>query len=205
MLDDNKAVRVRLGFTDTKNTKLYPVRQSSLTPDEAAPQYVNDQVANLNKSFYLAVGLEKHRGKSRIQGIYGAELFLGASRYDIDYLYGNSMNNDFTNPATYNDANSYNAQGLRLVKDNQSNSIFAGVRGFVGVEYFIAPKLSLGGEFGYSFIAQRNGIEQFTYEYWDGPSSSVKKVVTKAGNNSYKLIGLQTDNLSASINILFYF
>lgn len=206
MLEDNKAVRIRLGFADNKITNLYPVVESSLTPDANAPQYVNDEAATLNRSFYVAVGLEKRRGKSRIQGVYGAELFFGASRRDVNYVYGNSINNDFNTPAT--GVNTYDANGRRLIEDNTNKSVFGGVRGFVGVEYFIAPKLSIGGEFGYSLIAQKNGVRDQTYEYWDGANLTVGKITTQSHDNSYgsyKFIGLDTDNLSGSINLFLYF
>jgi hypothetical protein len=209
MLADNKAVRVRLGFSDNKKTILYPVQQDQLTPDANAPQFVNDEAATLNRSFYVAIGLENHRGKSRIQGVYGAELFFGSARTDINYVYGNPMNNNFNHPTM---DGTLNGNGLnyvgdqRLIEDNSSKSIFGGVRGFVGVEYFIAPKLSIGGEFGYSFIAQKNGTADRTYELWDGSTLSVQKITTRYNNNnSFKLIGLDTDNLSGSINIFLYF
>jgi hypothetical protein len=206
MLEDNKAVRIRLGFTDNKQTDLYPVEQSSLTPDPSAPQYVNDEASTLRRSFYLAVGLEKHRGKSRIQGVYGAELFFGASRSDVNYVYGNSINNDFNTPAIL--ASTYDASGRRLIEDNTNKSVYGGVRGFVGVEYFIAPKLSIGGEFGYSLMAQKRGVRGQTYEYWDGATTSVREITIQSHDNTYgsfKFIGLSTDNLSGSINLFLYF
>jgi hypothetical protein len=205
MLEDNKALRIRLGFGDNKVNDLYPVVQSSLTPDPNAPVYVNDQVTTLNRSFFLSVGIEKHRGKSRIQGIYGAELIFGATRRDINYLYANSMNNDFPTPDFYG---SYNGGNSRIIEDNQNKSIFGGVRGFVGVEYFIAPKLSIGGEFGYSLIAQKNGTQEQISEYWDGGTSSVRQISKQSHDNNYgsfKFIGLSTDNLSGSINLFLYF
>ena len=209
MLDDNKAVRIRLGFTDSKTTNLYPVVASSLTPDPTAQQWINDEAATLNRSFYIALGLEKHRGKSRIQGVYGAELFFGASRRDINYVYGNSINNDFNRPDIGNGtgAGTYNAADQRIIEDNLNKSVFGGVRGFAGVEYFIAPKLSLGGEFGYSLMVQKFGTEDQTFEYWDGASLSVKKITNRLldPNGSFKFIGLSTDNLSGSINVFLYF
>ncbi len=210
MLSDNKAVRIRLGFADNKHTDLFPVVASSLTPDPNAPQYVNDEAGTINKSFYLAIGLEKHRGKSRIQGVYGAELFFGATSRNINYVYGNSINSDFNMPdiGTGTGAGSYNAAGQRLIEDNLNKSVFGGVRGFVGVEYFIAPKLSIGGEFGYSLMVQKNGTRDQTYEFWDGASTSVRKITNQLNDNTYgsfKFIGLDTDNLTGSINLFLYF
>ena len=202
MLSNNKAIRIRLGLIDTKNSDLYPVVKSSLTPDANAPEFVNDEIVSLNKSFILAAGLEKRRGKSRIQGVYGGEVFFAFSRYETNTLYGNSINADFNTPVTYN--NSYTS-GRRLIEDNQSNVFTAGLRGFVGIEYFILPKLSLGGEFGYSLRFTSSGTREQIYEYWDGATSSVKKYSYKSNNDSYKFLGLDTDNLSSSINLIFYF
>jgi hypothetical protein len=37
----------------------------------------------------------------------------------------------------------------RIIERNNGSTFMFGVRGFVGVEYFILPKISLGGEFGW--------------------------------------------------------
>ncbi|MEJ0030541.1 MAG: hypothetical protein WDO15_09285 [Bacteroidota bacterium] len=39
--------------------------------------------------------------------------------------------------------------GARVTEDKQGMNFLVGARGFIGVEYFIIPKISLGGEFGY--------------------------------------------------------
>jgi len=205
MLSDSKALRVRLGLLDQKNTDLYPVVLSSLTPDPLAPQYDNDKVATLDQGAYLSVGIEKRRGKSRIQGLYGAEVIFGCRKTQTNYIYANSMNVNFAIPKTFNDAAQYINVNQRLIEDNTSSSIFGGIRAFAGVEFFFAPKASIGGEFGYALIAQSNGIRERIYEYWDGGSNSVKKISNQSRNGSLKSIGLSTDNLNASINLFLYF
>ncbi len=82
-----------------------------------------------------------------------------------------------------------------------------GVRGFVGVEYFFAPKISIGGEFGWgiNFLSTAKGSSET--EVWDG--TGVKTTETESAGDSQfhvdtdNLAGV--DNLDGSINLLFYF
>lgn len=200
-LTDKKAIRVRLGLKNTKNSNLYPVELSSLAPDAAAPAYGNDKEENFNRSYYIAAGLEKRRGNSRIQGVYGAEIILGFSQNITNYLYANSINANFNAPVNHNG----NASSKRIIKDRTTQSFQAALRAFAGFEYFIAPKVSLGGEFGYSLKFQNNGIRQQTYEYWNPATSSVSKITNNSNNDSFNFIGLDTDNLTGAINLFFYF
>lgn len=202
MLTDNKAIRVRLGVKDAKSSYLYPVVLSSLTPNPLTPLYDNDKEETLDQAAYLAIGIEKRRGKSRIQGVYGAEVIFGCSKYQTNYLYANPINVNFNTPAIHN---GYANGNQRIIKDSNSSSIFGGVRGFAGFEFFFAAKASIGGEFGYSLMLQSNGIRQLTYEYWDGGSNSVKTITTNYSNDSFKYVGLTTDNLSGAINLILYF
>lgn len=201
-LTDQKAIRIRLGLTDIKKTTLYPVVLSSLTPDPLAPSYGNDKTEQLNTGFYLALGLEKRRGKGRIQGVYGAEVIVGYYQNLTNYIYANSINANFNQPETY--FNNY-SNGQRVIKDRTQQIFYAGARVFAGVEYFFAPKISLGGEFGYSYMVQTSGVGQETREYWDGSSTSVKKITNDYHSNDIKVNGLDMDALNGAINLFFYF
>jgi hypothetical protein len=201
MIADNMAIRARLGIRDLKTSYIYPVELSSITPNPLAPQYGDDKEEGLDQAVYLSAGLEKRRGKGRVQGIYGAEVLFGYYKYQANYLYANSITSAFNQPVIHN---SYN-NGQRVIEDNQTQSYFTGLRGFVGVEYFFAPKVSIGGEFGYSLIFEKRGSREMIYEYWDGAKQKVSTVSTKTSNGSFKAVGLDTDNLSGAINLFFYF
>jgi len=76
----------------------------------------------VNTDIYFGFGYEGRLGKSRVQGLYGIE-------YNIT---GSKTKN------TQDDS----------VFDNRS-SLGTGINGFAGAEYFILPKLSVGGQFSW--------------------------------------------------------
>ena len=81
-----------------------------------------------NSNFGLTVGLGKEwrKGKTRLQGFYGADALVSFNTGSIK-----TVNGAVTRTVT---------PGLELG---------LGVNGFVGAEYFIFPKMSLGAQFSY--------------------------------------------------------
>jgi len=82
--------------------------------------FTNYEVDN-NTDLTIGVGYEWRRGKGRVQGYFGVEGY---------FFYSMSKTND---------------EDGTISVDNQT--IGGGIDGVLGAEYFIAPKLSLGGQF----------------------------------------------------------
>jgi hypothetical protein len=81
-----------------------------------------------------------------------------------------------------------------------------GVRGFVGVEYFFAPKISIGGELGWGISYMSTGEGEETYEFYDVSSTGnpfINSSTNKTGGRSAFNFGV--DNISGAINLFFYF
>ncbi len=203
MLKADMAIRANFRFDFSSNTDVYVVPKSTLIFDPFAPQYVDDQVTTVNNVVLLGVGIEKIRGKSRVQGKYGAELLFGYNRYTTKYNYGNSITNEFNTPETYN--NSYTADGARVINDFTDKGFLLGARGFIGVEYFIGPKISLGGEFGYTAAYHWAQNRIMEYQYWNSASQEVSTFVRESSSDGVDDVGIGIDNLDGSINLFFYF
>jgi hypothetical protein len=202
MLSNKTALRANL-YTEVSTYKyLYSVRKSELTPNELAPQYVEDAQTSNYQEVMLSFGIEKRRGKSRIQGIYGADLLFGVDKSKTTYEYGNPITVEFNTPAIY--LNSYGSNGERLIEATSNNYFTVGARGFIGVEFFVGPKLSLGGELGYTLRYRTQSNTQNTYEYWNTENLQVEEIVRNVDYKGYSSIGLLT-NTSASLKLNFYF
>jgi hypothetical protein len=81
-----------------------------------------------------------------------------------------------------------------------------GVRGFGGVEYFFAPKISLGGEIGYTIGFSTNGKGYTTREtLHTGTGSAVTVTTDNYTNSGLRSMGIGLDNVNAGINLHFYF
>lgn len=171
MKDANTAyraqVRIGLGSSTLKNQEV------DLNGD-GSPDIDSVEIKTSNTNVTLGAGIQKYRGKGRLQGIYGAEaaITLGGGK-------------------TTWDATNFN-------REDKSGSTFGlGIRGFIGAEYFFAPKMSLGGEFGWGIGFSSTGEDESTTK--NGSTSTT----TKSGGASS--FGLDTDNVGGNISLNMYF
>jgi hypothetical protein len=203
MLQSDLALRAKFRCDFGSNTDIYVVPKSTLTYDPMAPEYVEDQVTYENNTVQIGVGIEKLRGASRVQGKYGAEALFGYAKYTTKYNYGNSITNEFNTPATYN--NLYYNGEERILTDYIDKGLFLGARGFLGIEFFIGPKISLAGEFGYSIVYNWSQNRTTKYQYWNSSLQEVSTVYRQSNSTGYNDLFLGIDNLDGAINLFFYF
>lgn len=86
------------------------------------------------------LGKEWRKGSTRLQGFYGADALIGFS----------STKWSETNNPVAND--SFDA----------GTSINLGVTGFIGAEYFILPKMSIGAQYNYGLQIASNGASKYS-------------------------------------------
>ena len=93
-------------------------------------------------------------------------------------------------------------------------TVSVGVRGFVGFEYFFAPKISLGAEYGWALGMSNQGPGQTRTEEWsvDADGNGSKSTETdETGSSRSVRVGHDTgiDQLysssTAALNLSFYF
>ena len=96
-----------------------------------------------NSSFDLNVGLGKEwrRGSTRLQGYYGADAMIGVSS------------------STWTASNS-STPGQYTYTDGMSINL--GAMGFLGAEYFILPKMSIGAQYNYGLKIKSQGASKTT-------------------------------------------
>jgi hypothetical protein len=208
MVDAHTAYRVRFNASVNSTAVKRTILQDEVTPDVNYPNFTQDWRKRSSQTIVLAAGYEKRRGSSRVQGVYGGEVLLGYSNLSDTYEYGNPISQDFNQPTTNNFGSNIfpGFATFRKTEENFGGSLFIGARGFIGVEYFIGPKVSLGGEFGYSFVYRSTGKSDFTAEGWNSLTGSAQKTKVDSNNGNYSsFIGTQLDNLDGAINLLFYF
>lgn len=211
MLDDNTAIRARFGVNVGTVINKQVIAQNQVMPDPLAPLFVEDWQRVNFTSILLAGGYEKRRGQSRVQGIYGGELVFAMFGTNIEYQYGNAVSFDFNAPITANFGNnivtgSTAAAVSRVTEDKTGMNFFIGLRPFVGVEYFFAPKVSIGGEFGYTIGATIQNRGKVTTETWNSLTSSVATIQRDVyTNNGVTSFSASLENLNGSLTLLFYF
>lgn len=183
--------RLRIGFGSTSQ------ETNTDTSTNFVPAYLTDDFKTSNFNLTLGGGIEKRRGSTRIQGYYGAELLIAfsSSSSETDYELPISA----TNP------------GARVTETTNPSSFGFGLRGFLGVEWFIAPKVSLGAEYGWGLGFLSTGEGEVVVEQWNGTTNSVEKAtfITSGSGSQFQL---DTDNNgggifggSGQINLIFHF
>lgn len=216
--DEKTAYRagLRLGFGNNKETRMITDATITTPPTfPALPSMKEDVWKSGSTNIVLSGGLEMRRGKTRLQGYYGGELLIALLSTKDTYTYGNTLSNG-TPVVAVNGATTTNF-GTNFTTDTYFNtarvteaksSFFGfGLRGFIGVEYFILPKISIGGEYGWGLM-MGNSKSTTTHESYD-PGANAVGSQTIEGNKT-GMFGIDADiqyvtGGTANLNIIFHF
>lgn len=229
---------VRLGANSWTTKSMVPDRAagtSSVIAYPAATVMKENVWRRSATAVGVTVGIEKRRGVTRLQGIYGAEAGLYISSSKDKFTYANKLNataspqivvdtrNDAMSSPVFGSANNIDTvpaiqgvQGPARITERKNGVAFSfGARAFVGAEYFVLPKMSIGGEFGWGFGFSTTGrsetkLESIGQSNVQGSTGASVKSTTIDGGASNR-IGIDTDHasilggLSASLRLNLYF
>jgi hypothetical protein len=182
----------RASFRFGINSNSTSIMVADATPGATLDAKVEDVYTTNSTVLGLGFGFEKRKGSTRLQGIYGLEgLITYNSGNNMKYKLGNQLQNLDT--------------GTIVVTQRKDGSVFrVGARAFVGVEYFFAPQISIGAEFGYGIGFGLRGEANETREYYNFSNNSNQKDVIPYVNKG-KTFSLDTDNQGGVLKLLFYF
>jgi hypothetical protein len=229
MKDANTAYRARLGLNFNSHSTDYTIHVNNDSSD-AGSHEATDNIKTSHMGIMLGAGIQKSRGKGRLHGIYGAEAMIGFDGgTKTTYDYGNAFILDSATAAhggdlTYNagigQANIYSATApgnttaanTRTTESKTGSGISFGVDAFVGVEYFVAPKMSVSAEYNWGIMLSTHGEGETTSEYTVANTStstvypySVKTNTSKSGKSSDFNVGNGDINTSSTGSIVFHF
>ena len=170
MKDANTAYRVglRLGIKSEKDA----------TGNTIATTLKDSSVSTMNVN--LAAGIQKYRGKGRLRGYYGAEAGIGLGSKKTKYTYNGNANLN------------------KPLEKKEGGTFMFSLGGFIGAEYFFAPKMSVSGEFGWGLMLKSTGEDDNSNADGNGGSTS-----SKGGKSSE--FKFDTNNAEGAIVLNFYF
>ncbi len=174
MIDGSTAYRcmLRIGYNMHS--------QDSLVPNGSGGTYTNTY-KNSSMNITLGAGKQWYRGKGRLKGYYGGMAML---------TFGSPNSNTVTYGAP--------TSAMPRVTEMSAGSTFGiGVRGFVGAEYFFAPKMSIGAEYGWGIMYNMQGQGKMTTESTAGTTTT-----NTGGNSSFNI---DVDNFQGAIMLSLYF
>ncbi|MFY7971664.1 MAG: hypothetical protein ACOVOO_06965 [Flavobacteriales bacterium] len=149
---------VRIGIGSMSSTTVVPATSGTGT--------VEDKTTMSYNNVTLGGGIEKRRGSTRLQGYYGAMAMINLSGSKTSYEYGNGA-----------------ADG-DILESKAGSTFGVGVRAFVGAEYFIIPKLSIGGEFGWGVAFSNTGAGETTIQGADATTTGTSSSFSLDTDNS---------------------
>jgi hypothetical protein len=162
------------------------------------PTQVEDKYKMSNTTIGIGAGKEFRRGKTRLQGYYGADAMIWIAMSSQKYSYGNTMGATAAGSSFNPTSTTWNAAGVatgtsngasRIVSNKSGMTFGLGVRGFIGAEYFVFPKISVGAEYGWGIGFQTSGKGKATNEVNNTTTTAEQETVT-AGSSKF---GFDTD------------
>lgn len=202
-------VMVRLGFGSASTG--YVADLYSNPADLETKEFTNEVKTSYN-NIVLGGGIEKRRGNTRIQGVYGAQLMIGFGGSSSETTYGLALGDSSVtaNGGAIYDLNSTNpapVAGQRTTKADNGSTFMLGINGFIGVEWFFAPKVSLGAEYAWGLSMTSNGESETTTERWGvAPGGTTNSLITKTSKGGKSsTFGLDNSISGARISLNFHF
>lgn len=194
------AYRVRFGLAYHNDSESFPVDDDLnlglILADERNESYI---------IVTTGIGMEKRKGLGRIQGIFGAEINLlyqhgDAANMNHKYTYANAFSSTNQSPST-----ALFLDGTpRPLFEKTYASIGIGATGFFGLEYFIAPKISLGGEMGLRVMYINNTFSKTKTEEWNVADDVVLERQTTIDRESSFDVNVRF-NSNGVLFLMFYF
>jgi hypothetical protein len=206
---------VRLNFqTNSRTGQIPDASSTAVLAFPTAPPMKSDVAHMSQHNVAIGLGMEKRRGKTRLQGFYGADAFIWTGSMTAKYNYGNTLTATGTptigvSPGTTTDFGSNavltaigkasNVTGItdsygnaaRITTANIGTTFGIGVRAFIGAEYFIFPKIAIGAEYGWGFGFQTTGSSKYTIESMNpAPAGVGTQTITVKSQNA---VGVDTD------------
>ena len=193
-LENNRAIRAKLNLNIYSETINGAVPNDGALPADLYSTGIDEKKMNAAAVEVLA-GYEFRRGHGRVQGFYGGEVGLGYRGGKDAYTYANPFTalnqtpstSDFLEDGT---PTAYSATS-RATETKYGAVIEATIAGFVGVEYFFAPHISMGAEFNLALKMGGSAQNEYTVERWNTTTNSVETY-------SYRMFSNEGSSLSSS-------
>jgi len=195
-LTDKTAIRAKLIMNFSNNQDEFTVADDYRIANN--PLDVNATTVDYrdfrNSNIELRLGYEMRRGYGRLQGFYGGEVIVGTRKNVTDYTYGNKMTAlNQTPTSAWGNGNS------RPVEEVSNTTLNLGLGAFAGVEYFIAPKIAIGGELGLSLYTNNTtklGSSKYeTFNYATNASQTIEDRWNQYGNSSRGISTVTTGSI----------
>lgn len=179
-LTDMTALRAIMGVnTINKSQSFYAIDDAAQLANPLSNAQVTDIQKDITTGHYLSLGYQQFVGKKRLRGFYGGQIFTLYNIKKSDYSYGNPMSALNPTPTSHF---SYSA-GERKLNEVTERSLALGIGGIAGFEYYIFPKVCIGGEVSLNLVyKQTRQLYSQSEKMVNDKLVSVDKAVSPGGH-----------------------
>lgn len=214
-LTAKSAIRARIGINTISGSIVNRVQDSKAIYDAsfgnaeeqelAQQKRVEDKYTFKKNNILITAGYEMRRGYRRLQGFYGGEIAFGGSGSNETFKYANDYSDLYETHYTQTGNNLFNNQTShspfssgrqeRVLYNSYRGGFRFGMRGFIGVEYFVFSKISIGGEFGWGWAYTTRTNRISTVEVFDN-NGALAQVYNeeRSTDTNEKTRGFSVDN-----------
>ena len=202
-LSDKSALRATFEYSGVNSfNKQYIQDDAAIFANPLSNAKAEDMAQTIGSLFVIGAGYEMRRGKSRVQGYYGGNIFFAVQNSRIEYSYANPFSELNPNPSTTDFGDNVLANNERKLIDYSGQNRGLGIGGFFGIECFIFPKVSLGAELGYNYTYIKTGQSRYHYESWN-VNAVEEKIEVESPTTTSNNWG--TANPTANFFLMFHF
>ncbi len=211
MLTDKFGIRANVGIlVDNEYNQGYVVDDKELAENPLSNQKVIDGQKIKQSGASLSAAAEFRVGDRRVQGVFSAGLVYAYSKQQYIYSYGNAITETNQQPSSYTSyattaspTNSGMSYARTLSSTNNGLNSF-GFLASAGVEWFFAPKVSLGLDVNLVGIYSWSKATYSICEGYNEVSGSVEEFTDLVSpKNSSFVFG--TKNIGSNLAVNFYF
>ncbi len=195
----------------TSNTILDPsltVVTVPVTPPANSITNTDNNIENssFNTNFSIGLGKEWRRGKTRLQGFYGADILMIVTSGSSTLIQNTESNTTVTTPAR-------TVKSINNVETKNKNGVGFGLgaQAFIGAEYFLFPKIAIGAQYTYGARMIFTGASKITTVTTNSTNDSTASPVFTSSESTVESNGAKNSNIGltgvgiASINLTLHF
>jgi hypothetical protein len=204
MYTDNFAIIGNIGLLGRNTTSRVYVRDDRAY---ALDPFTGDRLIDVGitkrNGISALLGGEYRVGESRIQGVFGGGLMFAFAKSHTSFQWANQMTNFNQNPTT--SFGGLVGNGMRTLETfGTTPTIYFGLATHAGVEYFIAPRVSIGAVVNLHLLRERGAQTYMKTERFN-PATDRVDVWTDLVSPGNRTTLWGTENLGGSLYISFYF
>lgn len=153
-LTDESALRAVFSIGSGVNTdKGFARDDNAYYNDPLSNAKIVDSKKTSTNDFYLSLAWQNFIGKNRLRGFYGVQALFDHNYTKEKYVYGNPMSDFNQTPSS---VYSY-TNGERTLEKITAKEFKFGIGAIAGFEYYIIPRLCIGGEVSLNLVYNRQG------------------------------------------------